>query len=214
METAVLSASCASDFAAWLVERVATKRIAALWALLVATAWAVSPATPAWTVAVPMALLVVQFRLWDDLAEREHDAARHPGRVMVRTTHAACFAAVVAVLAVVVALLLVMRDASSAFLTYGMLLAGAVLLYRKSAVAIRHRGRAYAVLLKYPVFVFLCAGSAAPLRTAGAAVAMFGALAAFETLDDSELRSAHGRYWWMAAFILLAVAGLVTMVIS
>lgn len=211
----MLSASCASDFAAWLVERVATKRIAALWALLVATAWAVSPATPAWTVAVPMALLVVQFRLWDDLAEREHDAARHPGRVMVRTAHAACFAAVVAVLAVVVAvLLLVMRGAGSAFLTYGVLLAGAVLFYQESAVAIRHRGRAYAVLLKYPVFVLLCAGSAAPLRTAGAAVAMFGALAAFETLDDAELRSARGCCWRMAAFILLAVAGLVTMVIS
>lgn len=210
----MLSASCASDLAAWLVERVATKRIAALWMLLAAAAWSVSPTTPLWIVAAPMALLVVQFRLWDDLAEREHDAARHPGRVMVRTAHAACFAMVVAVLAVVVAVLLVMCGGSSAFVIYGVLLAAAVLFYKKSAVAIRHCWRAYVVLLKYPVFVFLCAGSAAPLRTAATAVAVFGVLAAFEALDDATLHSASGRRGWTAAFVLLAVAGVVTTVIS
>ena len=208
------SASCASDFSAWLVERVATARIAALCLLLAAVAWGAASETLFWTVAVPIVLLVIQFRLWDDLAERAHDAFHHPARVAVRTAHASCFAALAAVLAVVVAVLLAVTRDGMVLGAYGALLAAAAVFYKKSVVAIRHPWRTYAILLKYPVFVALCAGPAAPLRIAAASVAVFGVLAAFETLDDAVLRAASGRGFRAAGFVLLAVAGIATMVIS
>ena len=119
-------------------------------------------------------LLLAQFRLWDDLADRDRDRKHHPHRVLARTTHAGRYVLLCVALALVNALVLGVRDHAALTL---LLLAGLTLAL---AVAYTRRDRSTTVdlfrLAKYPVFVLLIASSHPEGLTT---VAYAGATAAF-----------------------------------
>jgi hypothetical protein len=86
-ETRVSSSSPVAELVAYGSERIAKVRIALLVALVAGLGFAVERpqdiAAAAIRVAL-VALLVIQFRLWDDIADREHDRERYPERVLQR----------------------------------------------------------------------------------------------------------------------------------
>jgi hypothetical protein len=145
-------------------------------------------------------LLLAQFRLWDDLADRDRDRKRHPHRVLARTTHAGRYVLLCVALAFVNTLVLSFRDGAALTLP---LLAGLTLVL---AVAYMQRDRSTTVdllrLVKYPVFVLLIASS----HAAGPALAAYaGAIAAFlgavtyEVWHDPDARlRATYRTWHVA----------------
>src|ERR1700687_4591304 len=87
METTVSSSSAVAELAAYGGERIAKAHIA-LAVLLVAAlgfvAEAPARALEAATRLILAALLVAQFRLWDDLDDRAHDRVHHAERVLAR----------------------------------------------------------------------------------------------------------------------------------
>src|SRR5262245_21670264 len=75
-------------FAAYLVERFKPGIFGPAAALHTAAAvWAVGTGVDSTTIAATLGLavtLLLQFRLWDDLEDLEHDRRSHPARVLVR----------------------------------------------------------------------------------------------------------------------------------
>ena len=140
-------------------------------------------------------LLLAQFRLWDDLADRGRDRKRHPHRVLARTTHAGRYVLLCVALALVNTLVLGVRDRAALTL---LLLAGLTLAL---AVAYTRRDRSTTVdlfrLAKYPVFVLLIASSHPEGLTTVAyagAIAAFLAAFTYELWHDPEAR----RTWHVA----------------
>ena len=177
-------------FAAYLTERfrpavflpaIALHVLLALWAA------GAEPTAARLTAAAGLAaLLLLQFRLWDDLEDRDRDRAAHPERVLARTAPAPFRRALVAIgLGNLVA---VAAAPSVAALT------GLVFLDAAFFAAYRLRARAsdrvwrFGVLLaKYPVFVGLVAAAAGAPRTprlALAMAAMYAAASVYEACHD------------------------------
>ena len=116
-----------------------------------------------------MALLIAEFRVWDDIEDREVDRQRHPERVMTVGTAAPfwglagalCAAAAIALAATPLAV------AGLATIHGGMLWA-----YRRIRPRITDRAWRYVVLpLKYPAFVLLVTLALGETSPASAAVA-------------------------------------------
>ena len=159
--------------------------------IYVPTALAVAAATaPGWTLFARDAgfalLLLAQFRLWDDLADRTRDAVVHPDRVLVRApdvTQPVAFCGALAILNICIA---VWRDASGlAVGTLATLDAVFAVWYlaphRASALGDQMR------LTKDPAFVLIVAGERAlanPWPVAGAAVLIYAAAWAYEVWHD------------------------------
>ena len=129
-------------------------------------------------------LLLAQFRLWDDLADRPRDAVTHPDRVLVRAgevTPAIGFCGALAVLNICLA---VWRDGMSVAILGGLnLAAGAWYLSASS------RDPVYVpvLLTKYPAFVFVVAGgrlAEAPLPVVAGAAALYVVVCAYEAWHD------------------------------
>jgi SAM-dependent methyltransferase len=154
----VSSSSPAAELVAYGGERIVTPRIALLIALIAGLGFAAEPPHDGISAALRIglaALLVVQFRLWDDLADRAYDRRHHPERVLVarKRTDAPYLATLGAMAVGIVALLAAQGQALwrvAAYVGLALLLA---LVYRigESARRLRSQG----VLLKYPVFVLL-----------------------------------------------------------
>jgi uncharacterized membrane protein len=155
MEISVLSKP-ASDLIAYGEERLCRWPVAALCLLVAGAALAVAHPQDLSVAAIriPLAvMLIVQFRLWDDLADREHDRQTHPQRIMVRTSHLNAFRIALMVLALPVAALLVALDGPDHLFGYAGLILAVALVYR---MPWRSRWlRNQVVLLKYPVFIGL-----------------------------------------------------------
>ena len=130
--------------------------------------------------------LVVSFRIWDDLADRERDRARHPERVSVRAASVGpLWLAAGATGAAAIALVGLMRGPASVAL----LAAYAAGL----AAAYAARGRRSAagdriVLLKYGVFALALIGPSAAFTARGlvAAAAAFATACVYEWWHDAE----------------------------
>jgi 4-hydroxybenzoate polyprenyltransferase len=130
--------------------------------------------------------LLAEFRLWDDLADRETDAASHPNRVLVRAASILPFVAVTIALAV---LNLVMAMPSG-----GIPISLVTLITVHFALGFwyaRRRPRTLAgdqlLLAKYPAFVVIVAGSRAldaTLVVAVAALLIYTAASIFEAWHD------------------------------
>lgn len=149
--------------------------------------------------------LLVQFRLWDDLADLPHDRREHPERVLVQADsltpfHAVLLAALIGSVLLLawqgdVLRLLVFLALNAVFLAWyaGLrrVVPGVVLDY-------------HVVLAKYPVFVFLL--SAPPCRAgtlAAVAVPIYLGLCVYEVLHDARLRACRAA---LAALVLEAAA--------
>jgi 4-hydroxybenzoate polyprenyltransferase len=157
----------------------------------VATLLALASAMAGWPGAAAFAadagialLLFMQFRLWDDLADRHRDRVRHPDRTLCGAASPlpivwACLALAVVNLAIASA------RGGVAFWTlagFHLALGGFYLLRgRRTAVA------DHLLLVKYPALVLVLAGpraAAAPVATAGAMTAVYLAACAYEAWHD------------------------------
>ena len=130
--------------------------------------------------------LVIAFRIWDDLADRERDRARHPERVSVRAASVApLWIATAAAGAAALALLGLARGSASVALVaaYALVLA-AVYAARGPRSASSDR----ILLLKYGVFTLALVGipAAFTLRGLLAAAASFSAACVYEWWHDAE----------------------------
>ncbi len=166
-------------------------RLGGLWALLLvalATGGAIaSLASLVWQ-AVFLALAIAALRLWDDLADLDHDRAEHPERVLVRSTHLSLFVALAA--AGLLLLALVLLDERQRLAIYAVLLVGLGLLYHTALAGVLPRAlRGYLLLSKYPVLLFL-AGAQPSSRAWLTALCVYVAVAVYEWRDDSAVRAA------------------------
>jgi 2-polyprenyl-3-methyl-5-hydroxy-6-metoxy-1,4-benzoquinol methylase len=160
METRVSSSSPVAELFAYGGERIARLRIALLVALIAGLGFAVEKprdATDAVIRVTLVALLVIQFRLWDDIVDREHDRQRHPERVLPRHQgHATPFLVLLGVLTIpILALLFTFENAAARIGAYGLLAVALAVVYGSQATAHGRVMRMGWVLLKYPVFVLL-----------------------------------------------------------
>ena len=132
------------------------------------------------------ALLLLQFRLWDDLEDREHDRVAHPDRVLVRAAPTA-FRWVLAAIGLTN---LVVFAAGPSGVAFGGLIAldgGFGAAYRLRARLKDHVWRFRVLLLKYPAFVGLVATSIGMPRPGPLAVAMgamYAAACGFELFHN------------------------------
>ncbi len=130
-------------------------------------------------------VFLAQFRLWDDLADRQRDRARHPARVLVAARDTSPFVALCVWLGIVNICIAAWRGGTLAASLLGCLDAGAAIWY-----ASRSAGRTVAgdlvLLAKYPAFVLLLSTeSASPLGlTLLAASAVYAGACAFEIWHD------------------------------
>jgi len=182
-----MSSSATGDLRAWARERFSPRRFGPL-ALLLALAASAGGGRPRLhrlgRDALLAALLLLQFRLWDDLADVPRDRVEHPERVLCRMDRHGPFRAAVAGLAGASALALARpRPAFTRLFGLAALNAGFLFWYRRARTA----AGAYVVLLKYPAFVALLRGPDRPVDAALAlaAAGVYLTLCTHEWLDDS-----------------------------
>ncbi len=210
METTALSNSTVADAVQYSRSRLLRWRIAALWALLAATLWAAEPLPDANRLVAPalfLALAMGLLRLWDDLADLDHDRAKHPQRVLVQSAGVLPFMAAVAIGLPLMAVMLL--DDSRRVAVYCALLAGLGLLYHsRLGTRVPRAVRAGLVLVKYPVLVYL-AGAGPSSRAWLAGLGLYAALLVYEWRDDGELRTAPWQQVLLGiAFGVVIIAGL------
>ena len=136
-------------------------------------------------------LLLVQFRVWDDLADRSRDAVSHPERVLVRAPEVTPLIALCGGLAVLNICLAVWRDAS------GLAVSLLALLNLALGAWYSSRGRRrtssedpsclLAFLAKYPAILFIVAGArlaSSPMQTMSAALLLYVIVCAYEAWHD------------------------------
>jgi 4-hydroxybenzoate polyprenyltransferase len=130
-------------------------------------------------------LLLAQFRLWDDLADLAIDRSRHPERLLSRAAHVEGF--------VVFVLLLATANVAVAAWLSGPV-GVVILLLLNAATAVWYAARSshrtlvgdLIILTKYPVFVFVVAGSTSPSPAqVTAAIATYAAACVFDVWHDA-----------------------------
>ena len=196
--------------------RLATPRVIALAALVsglaIVASRAITGAMLAQSVALAI-LLIAQFRLLDDLADLEHDRRHHPERVLcrVQTTKAFIYALVVLGLGICALLLL---GANALKLTvYALLLISFVVLYANLRENSNRLLRAHVVLIKYPVFLYLCMYAPVDLSWALLAAVLYYALCVWEIIDDAALRRHKGATAMLVIDTLLLVITLILFIV-
>ncbi len=208
------SKSFAEDLSAWVLTRLAVARVGllwlALWLALSLCAQFVAREFFSFTAigsALLAALLLIQFRLWDDLTDRAYDAALHPHRVLMNTPYLRGFWLVCIALVLPVAGVLSLNGVDH-LLAYAALLAAMAALY---AVADRlpRLLRAHLVLLKYPAFLWLCVWNVSADRWLFAALGLYLALSLYEIASDAALRAGPGWRWLAAIEISACLALLI-----
>jgi hypothetical protein len=209
METAVPSTSWPEDLRSWAATRLLRARVAILWLVLCVGMLAASPRSGAGRMAASAllaALLIAQFRLWDDLADRNFDARQYPRRVLVDSMHGERFGILCAGASLPILGLLLTWHEPWRLAVYGLLCTaiGAVYL-----AALPRLLRAHLVLLKYPCFICLAASGAPSQVLLGLGTIVWLALAACEMFSDKSLQAS--KYWRVLAGIecvALALAAL------
>ena len=140
--------------------------------------------------------LVAQFRVWDDLEDRERDARTHPNRVLVRSA-AWPFRVLWLALVAAGAALLGQPDRPEPLLAYGVLVAVMFLAYRLIRAAVSERlWSRWLLLAKYPAIVAVVAlglGWPAPGRLAVAAASAFAAAHLYERVHTRTRRAEVSR---------------------
>lgn len=203
------STSFPEELLGWTVTRLVIWRIILLWLALSAGVQFVAHeyfSASAITATLLAAILIIQFRLWDDLADRTVDAALHPQRVLVNTPYLRHFQLMCCALALPIAIGLFFSGMDH-LLVYAALLAAMSMLYAAGATALPRLVHAHLVLLKYPVFIWLCAWNLGGGRWLSVAIGMYLALCLFEIASDAAMRTGTG-WRWLAAVETAACAAL------
>ena len=149
-----------ADALHYFAERIFKLRIAGLWVLLIFAMTlngAMGIGQPILMLAVA-ALYIMVFRLWDDLADVQHDSFRHPGRWLVRSPHIASYRAFMYGLLVVLgAMIWGLSGTTNTMVFAGFsCFLGAAYKARNRQLISRNVVAAF-VLVKYPLLVFLVA---------------------------------------------------------
>ena len=199
MEIVALSKSLGNDIYAYLQTRLLLPRIVALGTLVLLAAWCHSlpQSLPLhWGDALIdmllAALLLTQFRIWDDLADIPLDRRTNPNRTLCTTSHRGAFQLIVIVLATTAAALLVSTaDPAAPGLLGGLTLL--MLCWYWFPPRASWSGLNYHIdLLKYPAVILLIDSRRAPLsgdttilRTI---IGVYLLLCVFEVCHDRMLR--------------------------
>lgn len=182
---------------AYLAERVPPRVFFPLAIILAAAAaegiWG-RPRTLAIDAALAL-LLLAQYRIWDDLADRHHDAIAHPGRVLVQAASttsaiALCLALAAASLTVVVA-----RDGAGLSLATLIGLTGVLGAWYGSRGA-RTTAGDHLLLTKYPAIVLIVSGDRVanhPARLLCTMAAVYLAACVYEAWHDPSSPAAGNR---------------------
>jgi SAM-dependent methyltransferase len=187
METMVSSSSPGADIAAWGGERIVKWQVAALAALVVASGFA-AEAPASWVEALLRGgfavLVIMQLRLWDDLADRAHDRRAHPARVLARRggSDAPFIALVIALGLAAAAMLAPLAEAQGRLAAYAGLLAALALIYGIRWTERRRAARDLLVLLKYPAIVLLSVATPGNPRAWLCAAAAFALVAFYDRI--------------------------------
>jgi hypothetical protein len=143
--------------------------------------------------------LLYQFRLWDDLSDREHDRLDYPERVLVRTTSVTFFRTLVFV-AFLYNFALIGVSAGSSWqlkaIMFALLNGSFFVWYRWRAELCRSEiGASHVVLGKYPIFIYLLSGESAATSSVRLVLAMllvYLCFCVYELLHDAKLNRVPG----------------------
>lgn len=186
-------------------------------AAFLCTAAAIGPPVFPWgsvaAAMLPALLLLLQFRLLDDLADRHIDAVEHPDRVLPASDSITKFAWLVVIAATV---------NSAIVVVFGTLLHLAVLValnlvllawYGWLRAYLRHPLlHSHVVLLKYPAFVFVLSGiiaAGSPAHPVYSMLVTYCALCIYEILHDPAMQ----RFRWSVALLVGETAILVVVAV-
>jgi hypothetical protein len=136
--------------------------------------------------AIAAALLLAEFRLWDDLADRPADAVAHPRRIIVTAPSTLPFVRLCVTLAVVNLGASIVRDGAGPSLA-ALILLHAALGAWYSRRTVRTVAGDQLLLAKYPLFVLIVAGArlfSAPMAIALSAAALYVAASVYEAWHD------------------------------
>lgn len=178
-------------FVAYLRERVRLAIYGPAVALHVAAAlWTTATRPTPASLARPVSLavmLLLQFRLWDDLEDRERDRSVHPDRVLVRS-QAAPFRVVLSALTIGNLALFAIVGSGAALAGLAALDLAFWLAYRRLRPRVPESvWRFHVVLVKYPAFVSLLAtmtGAQTKGRLLAAALLVYACACAYEAVHD------------------------------
>lgn len=176
-----------------------------------------APAPPGslseWVLAAALALiLILQFRLWDDIADRERDRALNPGRVLCQAHDIKPFLVTAMVLSVLCGVLLAWYHDQSARNAVYLLLCTMLFVWYRLRPALKEQGllNSILVLFKYPVIAWLISNPAALPDTPllfSCLLSVYLIFILFELLDDHNLRRQPGATSsLLASFVLLLSA--------
>jgi hypothetical protein len=144
---------------------------------------AVAPSRLALDTALAL-LLIAQFRLWDDLADRSYDRETHPERLLANTDRIAPFVITIIGLAVINGAAIAWWRGAGQVVALILLNAGVAGWYSCRPVS-RTRLTSLAVLLKYPAIVFVLAErSSSPAGLALSLTCTYLAACAYEVWHD------------------------------
>jgi len=156
-----------NDLLVWLNTRVFNPRIALLYTLLVLGLWVcsypVSIVSFIKNCAILLALLVT-FRLWDDLADRQYDKTRSKDlsdqRILLTSHYIRWFNITLVIAMLVLGIIIYQRDNALALSWYLILCLGFSFLYYTAVISPASRfKREILVLMKYPSFILLVSAS-------------------------------------------------------
>jgi hypothetical protein len=185
------------NFAAYLGERfrprVFVPAILGLTGLAIACVDARPTAISTARALVLMGLLVLQFRVWDDLEDRERDRRVHPYRVLVRAQPAPFWWAMVILAFVAAQLIRTLTVAGSpALTTFFCLIVAGFMAYRVIRDFVSDRAWSHWILLaKYPAFVAIVALAHGPVARSRLIVAAAVAFAAAHLYERVHTRTAE-----------------------
>ena len=172
--------------AAYLRERFPWSFFGPLALMLAACAVGIGNPVHLGTAALGATLLLAQFRIWDDLADRQRDSTMYPNRVLVARHNAGPVLGLgIALLAVNVAMATQRGAMPLPLLFLGILHAalGCYYLLRDRRTVVGDQ----LLLSKYPVFVLILAGErllTAPAAVLLPAAAVYAAASAYEAWHD------------------------------
>ena len=158
-------------------------------------------AARAWARGTSLAyLLVLSFRVWDDLQDREVDAVRHPERITVRADRVSPLRWLSWILIDIAGLLVMLGPQRMERLLVLVALGVALMLWYlvRDAAGRTPIAAAVVVLTKYPVIAYLAAPAVlwedgGLLRAAPFLLALYLFLCVHEVLDDPVLRRSFGK---------------------
>lgn len=140
-------------------------------------------------------LLLVQYRIWDDLADRHHDALAHPGRVLVQSASTTPAIALCLALAAVGFTVVLARDGAGLSLATLVGLAGVLGAWYASRGA-RTAAGDHLLLTKYPAIVLIVSGGRVathPARLLCTLAAVYLAACVYEAWHDPSSPAAGNR---------------------